>query len=202
MEKIYILVTVIIVVGALAFPGCKSKQQIVQLQPYQTQLNSEYTREEFVEPPCVKYDNDTVFAGFSSAYGPASQEAAIRLVALTNAQNIVRQKMQHAYDGIVSDYFNFIGENNTNTAKSNIESVGDQIIDVIVNDTQEKCIRRSKTTDDKGNITYYIGIEINKKEAANKIADELSKDGELDVRFYEYNYREHMEKKFKDYKED
>ena len=147
------------------------------------------------------YDDDNVFTGSSSAYGAPEQEAVIRRAALTNAQNIARQKMKHAYQGMVSDYFNLIGNGSGSTARSNIEGAGDQIIDAIVNDTREKCIRRSRTTDGKGNITYYIGVEINKKETAKKIADTLDKDEELDIRFKEYNYREKMEQKFKDYKE-
>jgi hypothetical protein len=170
-------------------------------QPYQNQPKQVMAEDDFVEPPCTMYDDDNVFTGSSSAYGSPAQEAVVRRAALTNAQNIARQKMKHAYQGMVSDYFNLIGNNAGNTARSNIEGAGDQMIDVIVNDTREKCIRRSKTTDDKGNITYYVGLEINKKAAADKIADALSKDDELDVRFHEYNYREKMGEKFKEYKE-
>jgi hypothetical protein len=188
-------------ISTMVFTSCKSKKQAIQ-QPYQTQPKPGVVEDEFVEPPCTMYDDDNVFVGSSSAYGSAAQEAVIRRAALTNAQNIARQKMKHAYQGMVSDYFNLIGNNAGNTARSNIEGAGDQIIDIIVNDTKEKCIRRSKTTDAKGNITYYIGIEIDKKAAADKISDALSKDDELDIRFQEYNYREKMKEKFKEYKEE
>jgi hypothetical protein len=201
MKKLVIFAAMAAMAGVM-FTGCKGTKQVAtQSQPYQNQPKPGYSDEDFIEPPCTMYDDDNIFTGSSSAYGAASQEAVVRRAALTNAQNIARQKMKHAYQGMVSDYMNLIGNNAGSTARSNIEGAGDQIIDAIVNDTKEKCIRRSRTTDEKGNISFYIGIEINKKEAADKIADALSKDDELDVRFHEFNYRERMEEKFKDYKE-
>ncbi len=193
-KRLYSVMIFAVVFAGVMVTGCKSKQPAQQTyatpaqQPYQHQQKSGYSEEEFIEPPCTMYDTPDIFAGSSSASGSAMQEAVVRRAALTNAQNIARQKMKHAYQGMVSDYFNLIGNNTGNTARSNIEGAGDQIIDVVVNDTHEKCIRRSKNVDDKGNITYYIGIEINKKELINKIADALDKVAEDDVRFQEYNY--------------
>jgi hypothetical protein len=198
MKKVNLMMAVTAVVVALIMAGCGSSKPAASSLPGGGVASAD---EEFVEPPCTYYDDENVFTGSSSAYGSAAQEAVIRRTALANAQSIVRQKMKHAYQGMVSDYFNLIGNNAGNTARSNIEGAGDQIIDAIVNDTQEKCIRRSKKVDDKGNITYYIGIVINKKEAANTIADGLSEDEELEVRFHESNYRERLQEKFKEYKE-
>lgn len=193
MKSSFFKLAALAVLVCVLFTGCGSSKQTGQVKSD--------NKMKFVEPPCTLYDDDMVFTGTSTAYGSLAQEAVVRRAALTNAQNIARQKVKHAYQGMVSDYFNLVGNNNGNTARSNIEGAGDQIIDIIVNDTQEKCIRRSEEPDEKGNITYYIGIVINKKEAVDKIANALSKNDELDVRFKESNFRERMDEKFKNYKE-
>ena len=185
------------IVTSVALSGCKSKQAVVPAYP---QPPAPQPAMQLYELPCWMPDDDDFFRASSSATGPANQQAVIQRAALGNAQAIVRQKMQHAYMGMVSDYANLIGSNAGVNARSNFEAAGDQIIDAIVNATSEKCVRFT-AVDDAGHVTYYIGIEISKKRAANTIADGLDKNEELDIRFHEFNYRQRMEEKFKEYKE-
>ena len=72
--------------------------------------------------------------------------------ALSNAQNLVRQKMKHAYQGMVSEYSNNMGIGANSDAARNVETAGDQIIDVIVNDTQARSVQFSGV-DEKGNVS-------------------------------------------------
>jgi hypothetical protein len=203
MKKVSILFLsfAIAISMSVTFTGCKSNKQAAGQSNQSSTYQPQPPKQEFEAPPCFIPDDDFVFAGSSSAYGAVAQEAVVRRSALVNAQNIARQKMKHAYQGMVSDYMNLIGENSGQTARSNIERAGDQMIDVIVNATREKCILRSKTPDEKGNITYYIGIEINKAEAVDQISDALDKDKETGIRFHEYNYREKMKENFKNFRE-
>jgi hypothetical protein len=55
--------------------------------------------------------------------------------------------------------------------------------------------------DERGDVTCYTAIKIRKKEVAAKIADHLSKDEELKIRFDEANFRKGMEDDFKKFKE-
>ena len=55
--------------------------------------------------------------------------------------------------------------------------------------------------DAKGNVNCYVGIRVYKKQLADKIADAVSQDEELLVRFKESKFRQYMQEKFKEYKE-
>lgn len=150
--------------------------------------------------PGFEPDTDEYFAGWGTANGPQTRMDVLQLAALTNAQNAVRQKLKHAYKGMVSDYSNYIGNNNGSDAQTHVERTGDQIIDAVVNDTQAKNLNFSGV-DEKGNLNCYVSIRIYKKQLADKIADAVSEDEELKIRFKENEFRKYMQEKFKDFKE-
>lgn len=154
------------------------------------------------EVPAAENDTDEYFGATGIASGPKARMGELQLMALTNAQNIIRQKMQHAYKGAVDDYMNSVGNNAGTDIEAKIERGGTQIIDVIVNDTQASKGPMFSAVDDKGNVTCYIGIRISKKAMADKIADYVSEDEELKIRFKEDQFRQHMKESFKEYKGD
>lgn len=151
--------------------------------------------------PNGEFDTDDYFGASGIATGPKVRMGELYSVAITNAQNIVRQKMQHAYKGAIDDYMNMIGNNAGSDFQSKIERGGTQIIDAIVNDTRESNPPVFSAVDDKGNITCYVGIRIYKKAVAEKITDYVSKDEELEIRFKEDQFRQRMEESFKKFKE-
>jgi hypothetical protein len=150
--------------------------------------------------PGFEPDTEEYFAALGIANGPQTRMDVLQLAALTNAQNVVRQKLKHAYKGMVSDYSNYIGNNAGSDAQVHVERAGDQIIDAIVNDTQAKSLNFSGV-DEKGHVNCYCGIRIYKKQLADKIADAVSEDEELKIRFKENEFRKYMQEKFKEYKE-
>ena len=153
------------------------------------------------EVPAAENDTDEYFGATGIASGSKARMGELQLMALTNAQNIIRQKMQHAYKGAVDDYMNSVGNNAGTDIEAKIERGGTQIIDVIVNDTQASKGPMFSAVDDKGNVTCYIGIRISKKAMVDKIADYVSEDEELKIRFKEDQFRQRMEESFKKFKE-
>lgn len=153
------------------------------------------------EVPAAENDTDEYFGATGIASGSKARMGELQLMALTNAQNIIRQKMQHAYKGAVDDYMNSVGNNAGTDIEAKIERGGTQIIDVIVNDTQASKGPMFSAVDDKGNVTCYIGIRISKKAMADKIADYVSEDEELKIRFKEDQFRQRMKESFKEFKE-
>ncbi len=109
--------------------------------------------------------------------------------------------MQHAYKGAVDDYMSSIGNNAGTDIEAKIERGGTQLIDVVVNDTQASKGPMFSAVDEKGNVTCFIGIRISKKMMADKIADYVSEDEELKIRFKEDQFRERMKESFKEFKE-
>ena len=150
--------------------------------------------------PGFEPDTDEYFTGWGTANGPSARMDVLQLSALTNAQNAVRQKLKHAYKGIVSDYSNLIGNNAGTDAQIHVERAGDQIIDAVVNDTHAQTLNFSGV-DEKGHVNCYTGIRVYKKQLADKIADMVSDDEELKIRFKESEFRKYMQEKFKEYKE-
>lgn len=150
--------------------------------------------------PGFEPDTEEYFAALGIANGPQTRMDVLQLSALTNAQNVVRQKLKHAYKGMVADYSNYIGNNAGSDAQVHVERAGDQIIDAVVNDTQAQSLKFSGV-DAKGHVNCYCGIRVYKKQLADKIADAVSEDEELKIRFKENEFRKYMQEKFKEYKE-
>lgn len=155
---------------------------------------------ETFEAPCQEYDTEEYFTATGIASGSQNRIGAVHSMALNNAQSIVRQKMQHAYKGAIDDYSNAIGTNAGTDIQEKMERAGTQVIDRIINDTDENCVKYS-SVDARGNVSCYVGIRISKEEVAASIADYVSDDEELKVRFNEFDFRKRMEENFKKFKE-
>jgi hypothetical protein len=108
--------------------------------------------------------------------------------------------MKHAYKGMISDYSNYMGINAKSDAVNKVERAGNQMIDAVVNETMQRETKFSGV-DEKGNVTCFVGIRIYKKQMADKLADQVSNDEELKIRFNENEYRKYIQEKFKEYKE-
>lgn len=159
---------------------------------------------EAFESPCAVYDTPTEFAATGIYRGSMYQKGEVHTYALQNAQSIVRQKMQHAYQGMLSDFSQSIGNNRGNDISVKMSKAGDQIIDVIVNNTSESCVKWSGIGDD-GMVECYVAILISKEETANqitkKVKDVLTEDEKMKIGFEEEQYRKNMQARFKEYKE-
>lgn len=183
------------------------QQQPVQQYPIQQQPVQQNTQPQQGSPfgqtytmPTFEPDTEEYFAATGTANGPRARMDVLQRAALSNAQSMIRAKMKHAYKGVVSDYSNYMGMGSASSAMTKVEQGGDQIIDAVVNETMARDVRFS-SVDEKGNVDCYVGVRIYKKQAAEKIVEGLSNDQELKLRFNEDQFRQRMEKVFKDYKE-
>lgn len=153
--------------------------------------------------PNGEFDTDEYFGASGIASGPKARMGELYSVALTNAQNVVRQKMAHAYKGAIDDYMNSVGNNAGTDFQMKIERGGTQIIDTVVNDTRETNPPVFSAVDEKGNVTCYVGIRVYKDAIADKladyVADNVSDDEELQIRFKEDQFRQRMKESFKDF---
>ncbi|MDR2835033.1 MAG: hypothetical protein LBV69_02360 [Bacteroidales bacterium] len=156
---------------------------------------------EVYEAPCTEHDTDDYFAATGIASGSKNRMDVLQTSALTNAQNIVRQKMKHAYKGAIDDYSNYIGNNAGSDAEAKVERAGTQIIDAVINNTKATCGPKFSAVDEKGDVTCFVGIRISNKEIVDKIIDHVSKDEELKIRFNEQEFRKKMDANFEKFKE-
>ena len=190
------IVAVAAIVMVVALTGCGGSKKTTEYKP---KAGSPFG--EVYEAPCAEQDTDDYFVGLGIANGSRNRMDVLQTSALTNAQNVVRQKMQHAYKGAIDDYSNYMGNNMGSDAQAKVERGGTQIIDRIVNDTKAMCGPKFSGVDEKGDVSCYIGIRISKQEVAQAIANHLSSDEELKIRFNEQEFRKRMDESFQKFKE-
>lgn len=159
---------------------------------------------ETFESPCQVYDTPQEFAQTISFRGSSHQRNEVQKNALLAAQELIRLKMRNAYKGMVSEYSSSIGNNNGNDVERKMTSAGDRIIDEIINETSQSCVRWSGVEDD-GHITCYMAIQIPKGMVAEKVSkevsDKLTQEEKDRIGFNEQEYRKEMAKRFEEYKE-
>lgn len=199
MKKNFSIFKMAIVASMCVITSCGGSKQTVAPTQSVAQAVSPFASGVY-STPGFEPDTEEYFAALGIANGSQARMDVLQLSALTNAQNVVRQKLKHAYKGMVSDYSNYIGNDNGSDAQIHVERAGDQIIDAVVNDTQAQSMSFSGV-DAKGNVNCYVGIRVYKKQLADKIADAVSQDEELLTRFKESKFRQYMQEKFKEYKE-
>ena len=188
----------ILMAATTMLTGCGSQKNLASGNPAPQSKNPFGA---VYDAPCTDYDTDDYYVGLGIANGARARMDVIQTAALTNAQNIVRQKLQHTYKGAIDDYSNYMGNNSGSDAEAKVERAGTQIINKIVNDTRANCGPKFSEVDEKGDITCFVGIRIYKKEFVDAVTKHLSEDEELKIRFNESEFRKRMEDNFEKFKE-
>lgn len=200
MKKMNFIAVIAMMVVALT--ACGSKKQVAQSSALSGGANPFGVT---VAPPCEIYDTPTEFAATGIFRGSANQKQEVHKNALLNAQEIIRLKMKHAYKGMVSDYSSSVGNNKGNDIERKMTSAGDRIIDAIINETSENCLRFGEVQAD-GHLECYVSIKISKQEVAQKVAqevqDKLTQEEKDRIGFNEQEYRKQMEQRFQQYKDE
>lgn len=159
---------------------------------------------EFYAAPDAEIDTKEYFVGTGFGYGSRVEKSALQQTALTNAQDIVRQKMQHSYKGMIRNYMNNYGNDVGTDIQTKLERGGDQIIDALVGDAYESATAKFSEADEKGQIECVVNIRVYKNELADKIAkkatEDLSSEEKLQIDFKEDLFRKKMQEAFNQYK--
>lgn len=199
MKKFFILTAA---VATMALTSCGLSKQTAQNTIGASKPVSVNPFGETYSAPITGYNtNDESFGAIGIAYGSRFRVAELQTLAMTNAQNLIRQQMAHAYRGAITDYMNAVGNNNGTDIESKIERAGTQLINTMVNEVKNSSEPKFSGIDEKGNMTVYIGIRVSKKEFINRVADNVSNDEELRIRFKEDQFRKSMEQEFEKFKE-
>ncbi len=186
-------------VAAFAMVSCGSSKQVTTAAPV-----SQSPFGEVYEAPCTVYDTPEEFAATGIYRGSMNQKGEVHKYALQNAQSIVRMKIKHAYQGMISDFSQSVGNNQGNDIITKVSQAGDQIIDAVINNTSECCIRYGAVGED-GHLECYVAIKISKEDLSQKVAhavdNKLTDEEKLRIGFEEQQYRKQMDQRFKEYKE-
>ena len=133
--------------------------------------------------PCQRYDDNEYYAasGFMriKAGGDTERDYTLDINKLLNSlRQQVKSKIGGKYKAVVRDYFDQMDIDSKSSEASHIESAGEQIIDQILNDTEEDCREFSKP-DDSGYQNLYIGILVRKVQLVEQIIDGLENKSNL-----------------------
>ena len=185
--KLFTIALIAICIGVTT-TGCRSRQTVDQtLNPFRGNTH---------QPPCFMLSCAQYFAATGIASGSRHQVGTTQRVALTNAQDMIRQMMEHAYEGFVDSYFESIGTGAGTDIEAQTRAVGRQTIMQVVGVTDPICLQFSDV-DDRGNVTVYIGVRIPRQRVATAIADNLSRDERAEIRERAAEMREEMNEHFK-----
>jgi hypothetical protein len=196
MKKVYVKAALVGAMATVMITGCGSGKSTVGTNAKSENVNpfgKTFT------PPCLKEigpDNDEFFTAVGFANGSKNRMDLLQNDALTNAQNVVRQKLQHAYEGAIEDYRLSTGANSGTDRQMNNEAGGKQIIDQIVNATKAVCGPEFSGADDNTNLTCYIGIKISTAEVSKKVMDNLSKSKTKEVRDNAKAFHDKLNRRF------
>jgi len=210
MEKSIITLSAAIFAAAI-LSGCAGSKNPSELANNVNNVRAASQQEAF-DPlagatllPCADFDTDEYFVGWGTANGSYKRLDVLNSAVLANAQQIVRQKMQHSYKGMISNYMDAIGTDRGTDAAIHLEQGGNQIIDKVINDTRTHCGPMATKPDADGHVTLYTSIRIFKQQLAsniaNNIASKVSEEEKLRIRFNEQEFGKKMEEAFKNYKE-
>ncbi|MCL2040810.1 MAG: hypothetical protein FWG84_02055 [Bacteroidales bacterium] len=196
-SNFYVTIAIAAILAGVTVMGCKSSQSSVATKSGSAQSQTENPFGDTFDVPCSVYDTDEYFAATGIASGPSTQKGTIQQTALTNAQNMVRQKMQHAYEGFIDNYFESIGANKGTDIETQTRGVGRQTIMAVVNNTSHSCLRFSGV-DARGNVECYIAIQISKQKLAEAITDNLSKNQKEEIRDHAEKMRAELQEVLKE----
>lgn len=196
-----VIASALVAVLTLSLGSCGSSSSVASTEPRST---SPFGPTYYA--PDAETDTDEYFVGLGIARVSQYQMGQAHSDALADAQKKVRMKVSHAYKGVITNYSNSIGNNNGTDVQNKLENAGTQIIDAIINDTRESSKPQFSAVDDKGYVTCFVNIRIYKNDLAQKIAekvaDAVSDDEEMSIRFKEAEFRKVMEDAFNQYKEE
>jgi len=193
VKTIFSVIVVATIMTLATFTGCKSQQQTTSSGGRNPFGGGTY------EAPCAVYDDDKNFAATGIASGPSTQMGSIQRVALGNAQDMIRAKMEHAYEGFIDNYMESIGANRGTDIETETRGVGRQTILQIVGNASHSCLKFSDV-DNKGNVNCYIAVTIPKERIAQAVADNLSKSQKAEIRNRAADARKEMNEYFKNLK--
>lgn len=133
--------------------------------------------------PCQRYDDNEYYAasGFIriKAGGGGERDFTLDInKELNSLRQQVKSKIGGKYKAVVRDYFDQMDIDTKSSEASHIESAGEQIIDQILNDTEEDC-REFGPVDDAGYQNIYIGILVRKVQLVEQLVDGLENNSDL-----------------------
>lgn len=191
------LLAVVLLMTVTALSSCGAKQPVAQTSNSNKPFGATY------EMPCQIYDTPKEFAATTAWRGSRNKMDEVRFQALKEAQNIIKLKVRRSYKGLMSEYKASWGTNAGNDVADKMEMACDNVLEGILNETSEFCIRWGDVEED-GHLYCYIAIKISKEELAEKSAKAvknlLTEDEKRRIDFREEEFRKKLDERYESFK--
>jgi len=160
--------------------------------------------------PCLEFDTLEDITGWGEFKGSSAQQGRLVELATEQAKRNARQKLSGRYKGITSSYLGEMGNNQGNDIIAKIEAGGDEVIDRVLSDAMTKCALQGEIDKD-GHQSVYIGIRISREKITNEetanavaksVANRLTEDEKMKIRFEESQFRERYKGAFQEFKKE
>lgn len=141
-------------------------------------------------------DTDEYYEAVGIQYGSQVQMGELHILALRNAQQVIRQKIMHSYKGVMEDYLKERSDSIQRDLKTDLTHYGEHAINVIVGDSREVGAPQFSAMDERGNVTCTVLVRILRKEVSSRVASFLFKDGKMKEQLEEKFFLQLMNKYF------
>lgn len=146
--------------------------------------------------PQATGDTDEYFEGWGIHYGSQVQMGELHILALANAQKVIRQKIIHCYEGIMEDYLKEKSDTLKRDLKTDLSIYGEHAINAVVGDTWEVGAPQFSAVDERGNVTCTVLARVKRKDVTARFASFLFHEGEMRKQLEEKFFRQLMDKYF------
>lgn len=130
----------------------------------------ELTQEETVDTLCFTPDADTDFFACTGIYETTKSTIGEAYGnALTLAQDICLNKVEHIAVGLTEEYVNSYGTNRGKDTASKMERGYKNILKTVMGKTGEDCKKQDKYVGKNGRFNVYVGIKISRKAVSDAL---------------------------------
>lgn len=173
---------------AVAFASCGSEKEMTNPTPAPQQQKIQEGVS--VSLPCLSssIDDDDYYRDLG--IGTHLNPQMARKAAVKAAQSMIKERLNGIVKGISKDYSGIVsGQAPSDKVQGIIEGEFTTVIEKMLNDADKTCEDLVKLED--GNYRSYYAIQIFKKELVNKVADALSQEQELEIKFNREQFRKY-----------
>ena len=173
--------------------SCGSKKEVATVTP---KSEGEQLMEVYCDGP--EYQSTDEFYR-ASAVGESTMQMAAKQQAMTVAKRNLAASIKSHLEGVAQDYVNTNSVGNTVVGKGRFNSTATEIVDQELQAVRVICQKYTKTSN--GTYKCYICVQMATEQIKNNMANRLSQEDELKLKFDEEQYRKIYEDKLKEYRE-
>lgn len=185
----------------LAFAGCGSSKQATTTTTNPSTSTQSALPGQRVAIPCVdaSMDDDDYFRDLG--IGTSINKQSARKAAVEAAKSMIKSRLGGMIKGVSTDYSRMVsGQAPADKVQRIIEEEFTQVVEKMLNDADKTCEDMYQLA--SGEFEAYYAIQISKKEIISRTSNVLSQNEELEIEFNREQFRQFVEKRMAEIKQE